>query len=191
MPFKLKNMNRLIIISGDLAAGKSTLANRLGEYLSFVVLNKDPLKEIECDVFGYSSREENKLLSVAAMKNMIHVFSRLAKVGTDTILEANFRSEEVCDIADIASEYNYNVVSIILRGNQTVLYQRFLERMETRHKAHISIGLQNDYNRFVEYNQYLRNQDLVFEPFIVDTTTLGEDATFEKVIKFLSQEKFI
>ena len=184
-------MNRLIIISGDLAAGKSTLANRLGEYLSFVVLNKDPLKEIECDVFGYSSREENKLLSVAAMKNMIHVFSRLAKVGTDTILEANFRSEEVCDIADIASEYNYNVVSIILRGNQTVLYQRFLERMETRHKAHISIGLQNDYNRFVEYNQYLRNQDLVFEPFIVDTTTLGEDATFEKAIKFLSQEKFI
>ena len=109
-------MNRLIIISGDLAAGKSTLANRLGEYLSFVVLNKDPLKEIECDVFGYSSREENKLLSVAAMKNMIHFFSRLAKVGTDTILEANFRSEEVCDIADIASEYNYNVVSILSKN---------------------------------------------------------------------------
>ena len=79
----------------------------------------------------------------------------------------------------------------VLRSDIEVLYQRFLERMETRHKAHISIGLQNDYNRFVEYNQYLRNQDLVFEPFIVDTTTLGEDATFEKVIKFLSQEKFI
>ena len=72
-------MNKLIIISGDLAAGKSTLAKRLGDYLSFVVLNKDELKEIENDVFDYQTREDNKKLSLAAMSNMIHFFTRLAK----------------------------------------------------------------------------------------------------------------
>jgi len=184
-------MNKLIIISGDLAAGKSTLAKRLGDYLSFVVLNKDELKEIECDVFDYQTREDNKKLSLAAMSNMIHFFTRLAKVGTDLILEANFRSEEVCDIADIASEYNYNVISIILRGTQNVLYERFLSRMVNRHKAHISIGLQNDYKKFVEYNEYLRNQDLVYEPHIIDVTGISEDRVFEKTVKILSEEKFI
>ena len=44
-------MNKLIIISGDLASGKSTLSKSLGDYLSYVVINKDELKEIECDVF--------------------------------------------------------------------------------------------------------------------------------------------
>ena len=184
-------MNKLIIISGDLAAGKSTLAKRLGDYLSFVVINKDELKEIECDIFDYKNREDNKKLSLAAMSNMLHFFTRLAKVGTDTILEANFRSEEVCDIADVASENNYEVISIILRGNQNLLYQRFLARLDNRHKAHISIGLQNDFNKFEEYNEYLRNQDLVYEPHIIDITNMSEDRVFEQAVRLLSEEKFI
>lgn len=184
-------MNKLIIISGDLAAGKSTLAKRLGDYLSFVVINKDELKEIECDVFDYQTREDNKKLSLASMKNMVHFFSRLAKVGVDTILEANFRSEEVCEIADIASEYDYSVISIVLRGDQNILYRRFLERMQNRHKAHMSIGLQNDFRKFIEYNDYLRNQDLVYDSHIIDVTNLNEDRLFETTLKTINEEKFI
>ena len=184
-------MNRLIIISGDLASGKSTLAKRLGEYLSFVVLNKDELKEIECDVFDYSTREENKLLSKAAMSNMIHMFSRLAKAGVDTILEANFRSEEVCEIADIASEYDYKVFLFELTGDQVLLYERFLERMENRHKAHMSIGLQYDFELFKEYNQNLRNQDLVYEPHVIDITDLNEDTVFDVALGQLEEENVI
>ena len=184
-------MNKLIIISGDLASGKSTLAKSLGDYLSYVVLNKDELKEIECDVFDYTSREENKKLSLAALKNMTHFFSRLANVGVDVILEANFRSEEVCEIADIASEYNYDVFLITLRGDYPLLYDRFLQRMENRHKAHISIGLQNDFNKFMEYNEMLRNQDLVFEPHIIDMTELNERQVMEFAILLLKEEKFI
>ena len=184
-------MNKLILISGDLAAGKSTLAKRLGDYLSYVVINKDELKEIECDVFDYSNREENRKLSVASMKNMIHFFSRLAKAGVDTILEANFRSEEVCEIADIAEEFGYSVILLMLEGDQNLLYQRFLERMENRHRAHISIGLQNDFSKFVEYNNYLRNQDLVYEPHTIDVTDLNEDKVFEIALEIVNEEKFI
>ena len=63
--------------------------------------------------------------------------------------------------------------------------------MENRHKAHISIGLQNDFNKFEEYNEYLRNQDLVYEPHIIDITNMSEDRVFEQVVRLLSEEKFI
>lgn len=184
-------MNKLILITGNLASGKSTLAKSLGDYLGCVVINKDELKEIECDVFDYQTREENKLLSLAAMKNMIHFFSRVALTGADIILEANFRTDEICEIADIASENNYQVILFELLGDYDLLYERFLERMKNRHKAHISIGLQNDFDKFVEYNEDLLNQDLVFPPHIIDMTDLNAKQVFEEVVQILANYKMI
>ena len=51
-------MRNLIIITGDLAAGKSTLANSLSIELQIPCLVKDTLKEIACDAIGYETREE-------------------------------------------------------------------------------------------------------------------------------------
>ena len=91
-------MRKLIIITGDLAAGKSTLANSLSAELQIPCLIKDTLKEIACDAIGYETREENRELSISAVNSMIYVFNQTAKVGGDLILEANFRSEEIEDI---------------------------------------------------------------------------------------------
>ena len=64
-------MQRLIIITGDLAAGKSTLASSLSQVLSMPFLTKDALKEIACDIIGYQTRQENRLLSVTATQDKI------------------------------------------------------------------------------------------------------------------------
>ena len=184
-------MNKLIIITGNLASGKSTLAKALGDYLNCVVINKDELKEIECDVFDYRNREENRLLSIAAIKNMIHFFSRLALTNQDAILEANFRTDEICEIADIAKENNYEVILLELIGDYELLYERFLDRMKTRHKAHMSIGLQNDFDKFIEYNEELLNQDLVFKPHIIDMTDMNATKVFEETLKILKENKML
>lgn len=184
-------MKNLIIISGDLASGKSTLSKKLGERLSYIVLNKDPLKEIACDVFDYSSREENKKLSKCAMDNMVYMFKKTAEAGYNIILEANFRSEDICNIAEIVEEYDYNVVLLFLKADSNVSYERFLSRLENRHKAHISIGLQYDFNMFVEYNEMLRNQDLVYEQHTIDTTYIDEDMVLEETMNILMEEEII
>ena len=184
-------MANLIIFSGCLAAGKSTISKMLGETFGYVTLNKDEYKEIACDIFSYSNREENKKLSKCAMDNMIHSFAQMAKVGTDVILEANFRSEEVCDIADIASNNGYNVCLIFLVGDYSLLYDRFLKRLENRHRAHMSIGLQEDYDMFIEYNESLRNQDLVYDRHEIDITNLKIDEVLSECVSILRSEGMI
>ena len=53
-------MKKVVLITGDLAAGKSTLADNLSKTLNFTCIKKDCVKEIICDSVGFSTREENK-----------------------------------------------------------------------------------------------------------------------------------
>ena len=46
-------MQRLIIITGDLATGKSTLASALSDELRIPFITKDRLKEIACDILVF------------------------------------------------------------------------------------------------------------------------------------------
>ena len=102
-------MQRLIVITGDLAAGKSTLAMALSEHYQIPFITKDALKEIACDIIGYSSREENRELSSVATSEMIYFFKQCALVGQDLILEANFRTDELKELLPVpVIEYDGN-----------------------------------------------------------------------------------
>ena len=91
-------MAKLIIITGDLAAGKSTVASSLSLKLKTPCLIKDDVKEIGCDIIGFSNREENRAISKAAVSLMIYFFKQVAKTRNDLILEGNFRAEELDEL---------------------------------------------------------------------------------------------
>ena len=76
-------MRKLLLVMGDLAAGKSTFANMLSKRYHTVVFFKDSIREVLGDTIGFSNREESKKLSRATMELMFHIFSRLAKQGSD------------------------------------------------------------------------------------------------------------
>lgn len=178
-------MKNLIIISGDLAAGKSTLANSLSAELKIPALTKDSLKEVACDAIGYKNREENRQLSIAAVDAMIYVFMQTAKVDGDIILEANFRNDEIYRIKEIADEYNYNVVLIYLTGDFNLLYQRFLDRLSTRHIAHKSLNLDCSLDSFISYLQQIRNEDLLYPMNTIDMTYLDEDEVVDEALNII------
>lgn len=180
-------MRDLIIITGDLAAGKSTLAASLSESLNIPYLTKDCLKEIACDAIDYSTREENRKLSVTAMESMIYFFHQSALVGNSLILEANFRSEEVNKIKEIAVEYRYNVLLFYLTGDINLLYQRFLDRLSNRHKAHRSLNLDYSLERFASYINEIRNQDLPYPIYKIDMTNLDEIEVTDEALKAIHQ----
>ena len=181
-------MRNLILITGDLAAGKSTLANSLSVELNIPCLIKDSLKEIACDAIGYETREENRALSIAAMDSMIYFFQQSAKVGNDLILEANFRSEEIKAIKDIADERGYNVVLITLTGDTNLLYQRFLDRLANRHIAHRSLNLDYSIERFANYLQEIRNEDMIYPSHTIDMSDLDEEEVVEEALSIIHSE---
>ena len=181
-------MRNLIIITGDLAAGKSTLANSLSSELQIPCLIKDSLKEIACDAIGYETREENKELSIAAVNSMIYVFNQTAKVGEDIILEANFRNDEIKEIQEIAEDNDYQVLLISLVGDINLLYQRFLDRLPSRHIAHKSLHLDYSLESFADYIEELREQNVIFPNHQIDMTYLDEDEVVDVALDLVHSE---
>ena len=60
-------MKKLLLITGDLATGKSTFSNILSQRYKVNVFFKDSIKEVLGDTIGFTDRAENKKLSEASM----------------------------------------------------------------------------------------------------------------------------
>ena len=71
-------MKKLLLITGDIAAGKSTFSKILSARYGAATFQKDTIKEVLADRIGFHNREENKALSNAAIDIMRHVFSQIA-----------------------------------------------------------------------------------------------------------------
>lgn len=181
-------MKNLIIISGDLAAGKSTLADALSSYYKMVSVKKDTIKEMICDEIGYKTREENRALSIASVKLMFYFFEQSALVGDDLILEANFRSEELSELKTLCDKYQYHPLLIVLTGDKKVLYERFISRLPNRHIAHKSIHLEESFEKYSEYIDSLREQDFIFPIHQFDVTDVKEGELMDQIKELFKLE---
>lgn len=164
-------MKKLLLITGDIAAGKSTFSKILSERYCATVFQKDTIKEILGDCVGFRNREENKRLSNATVEIMCHIFSRIAVTGHNVILEANFHEAELRKLHSIACENQYDVLTLVLRGNTDVLYNRYLHRMneENRHPVHLTTTL-NVKEDFVKTAEWIRNEKIMGEILEIDAT---------------------
>ena len=133
-------MKKLILITGDLATGKSTFAKILSERYNCTLLYKDEIKEILGDTVGAKNREENLKLSHATMEIMTYVFSSMTRLGFDCILEANFKEHEIEKLQKIAADNEYEVITLVFRADMDIIYKRFVNRIENenRHPIHTS-----------------------------------------------------
>lgn len=127
-----------ILVTGMPAAGKSTLAEALGERLKLPVISKDGIKERMFDTIGFRSREEKVKLGIASMKIMYYAAEQLMRAGLSFILENNFERSE-CGIIELLERYRYAGLTVVLTGDFRVIYRRFLERETSphRHRGHV------------------------------------------------------
>ncbi|MBD5518957.1 MAG: AAA family ATPase, partial [Lachnospiraceae bacterium] len=155
-------MKKLLLITGDIAAGKSTFSKILSERYCAAVFQKDTIKEILGDHVGFHNREENKILSNATIEIMCHLFSQIAVSDNNVILEANFHEDELKKLHSIAQENQYDVLTLVLRGNADVLYNRYIHRMneENRHPVHLTTTLDVKED-FVKVAEWIRNERVI------------------------------
>ena len=114
------------------------------------------------DTIGFSNREENKKLSNATMELMFFIFSEFGKLNKNLILESNFHTIELERLHKLAFENNYEVLTLVLRGDVEILYKRYLNRMhnENRHPVHLSTTL-DVFDDFKGYTEYLRTEEIL------------------------------
>lgn len=148
-------MKKLLLIMGDLAAGKSTFANMLSKRYDTVLFCKDPIKETLGNTFGYSNRAENLRLSQGTAELFYLIFSQFGKVGQDLILESNFRIGELEKLHEIAAENDYQVLTLVLRGDVEILHQRYLNRMHIENRP--AVHLCPEFNTIEGFGAYLKS----------------------------------
>ena len=155
-------MKKLLLITGDLATGKSTFANILSKRYDTNVFFKDSIKEVLGDKIGFANRKENKKLSNVTMELMFFIFEEFGKLNKNLILESNFHTTELERLHKLAFKNNYEVLTIVLRGNVEILYKRYLNRMynENRHPVHLSTTL-DVFDDFKGYTEYSRTEKIL------------------------------
>ena len=177
-------MKKLLLVTGDIAAGKSTFSSILAQRYGAAVFQKDTIKEILGDYIGFRSREENKVLSNTTIEIMCHIFSRMAATGSDAILEANFHGDELEKLHSIARESQYDVFTLVLRGNTDVLYDRYMHRMgeENRHPVHLSttFDIKED---FVKAAELARDERVMGDALVIEAT----DFSYQEAPEVLKQ----
>ena len=180
-------MKKLILITGDLATGKSTLAKKLSQNLKIMSFTKDVLKEVLSDVIGFSNRQENKKLSIASVDIMKHIFTQYAFLEQDLILEANFHKEEIENLQNLANQHGYKVIILYLQGEADYLFERFTNRIknENRHPTHCTSDIIEKEN-FTKYLLANREELKDFDYKLIKIQGENYSEVFENAVKFIN-----
>ncbi len=183
-------MSRIIVIAGDLASGKSTLAKNLSDHFKIPYFTKEGIKELLSEEIEYSERDDNKKLSTATIKILIHILDRVSKVDGSVILEANFHSEELEKIKRECELHKTNVTLLYLTGDIDVLYERFMYReyYQNRHPVHLTHPLQ-DVDEFESYVNKWRAEPEVLPRHYIDVTNCDREVIFAKALEKLKELK--
>ena len=180
-------MKKLIIIGGDLASGKSTYSNILGERYNLLVVNKDNLKEILGDTIIANNRHDNKRLS----KISFDIICYLVRKNKETlVIESNFKPYEMEDLKKITEELGYDVLSIVFKGDNVILHDRFIKRLdEKRHYVHKSQDFTN-IEDFIVTLEELRSTKYIGEIINIDSSNFDYQkdlSIFAKIDTFLNK----
>lgn len=177
-------MKKLLLITGDIATGKSTFANILSKRYNTNVFFKDSIKEVLGDTIGFTNREENKKLSNASMELMLFIFSEFVKLEKGIILESNFHRAELEKLHKIAQTNGYDVLTIALFGDVEILHARYLNRMtnENRHSVHLSTTI-DKFDDFKKCSDYLKSIEIPGDVISINAT----DFSYQHSDEIISQ----
>ena len=169
--------NRIILIEGYLASGKSTFAERLSRELHIPCLIKDKFKTALCSSICIADRRESSRFSVVTYDGMMYVAERMLEVGFPLILEGNFvpagveGTDESEVIRTLIHKYVGTSLTFQFRGDTNVLYRRFVEREETPERGQANkIGTPVAFQVFDKWCHNLDAFDAGGEVVKVDTT---------------------
>ena len=144
-------MNKLILIAGASATGKSRYAKHLIDSFKIPVISKDSIKEVMHDGLHFKAEtvEQIQYYGACAYKLLFLFAECLMKSGMDFCLESNFTNQGKDIMLSLIDAYHYQSMTIFLDAPLEVLHQRFLNREKTEER-HIGLshGIYNDFETY-------------------------------------------
>jgi len=134
--------NKIILVGGYCATGKSTFSRKLSEMFNIPSFNKDIIKEILGDGFGPENNMVEKKGSAATFLLMLHIAECFLQTGKLCILESNFKSREMEQLKTLLEKYNCECLTFIFKGDFDILFDRYMKRdiAKERHWVHSTAG---------------------------------------------------
>lgn len=163
-------MQKVIIILGSPASGKSYLARDLSAKLSLPLIARDDYKETLFNVFGSVDREWSKMIGKASYILMYQTLRSVLHTRSSCIIESNFNPDfDQETFTDLSQEYGFIADQLICHADEEVLIKRFKERAETaeRHPGH---GSEIDDGILAQFKKKPRAFDLPGKVIEINTT---------------------
>ena len=186
----MKDKN-LIIITGQLAAGKTSYGKKISEALKVPFYSKDSIKEILFDSFATRNAdyETKRKIGASSYSVFYYIIEEQMKVGKSIIAESNFVKEAIPIIKNLLEKYDYKCITIRFKGDLHILHERFIKReySNERHNGLVANGMFDDFENFektaIKANEFKINDNEI----IVDTTDFSKvniDDIIEKIKKY-------
>ena len=187
--------NKIIIVTGYPAAGKSTFSTELSRRLNIPCFNKDTVKEVMADGFGIENKDlmfASKKGSVATFMLLLHIAERFLQTGNKCILESNFQLlypapvSESKQIENLLGKYDCECLTFVFKGDLDVISERYFNRDGERHWVHERAEAKDSIKKYCAANRL--GEVAIGKTIAVDATSFAEidyDELFDTAARFI------
>ncbi|MBX3051181.1 MAG: ATP-binding protein [Caldilineaceae bacterium] len=180
----------VLVITGAPAAGKTTLARRLSQSLSWPLISKDDIKETLFETLGWSDDEAwAKQLGIASWHLLYQHAEQLAAAGVSFVTESNFEARFADQRwLDLQERIPLRIVQLLCWADDELMRARYRGRIAdgSRHPGHVDRMHTDEYNPAALRSQFTF-LNLPGAQRAVDTGTLGTDE-YEALLSWLQDQ---
>jgi len=187
--------NKIILVAGLPAAGKSTFSRELSKRLNIPCFKKDIIKEVMADGFGKENKDllnRDKKGSIATFMLILHIAEQFMQTGNVCILESNFQKHyplpltENRQIENLIKKYKYECLTFLFKGELDVVSERYFNRDAVRHWVHERAA---DKDSIKKYCVNTRLGEFGIGKIVTVDTTSFESVNYDEL--FLIAKSFI
>lgn len=176
----------LIVITGPVASGKTTLSQRLAKDLPLPLFNRDQFQELLYDSLGWSDSAWARTLGRASYGVFYYALETTLQTGHSLIIESNFQPRYATPkLLELTQCYSYRPFQLCCKTAPELRLERFCQRIREgrRHPGHAESVEEETLAHFQESNTP-EPLELGGELLFVDTSseqTLQYEALLQQI----------